>query len=176
MERIFFLISNKELLGETSDYELGALFLGSFIAQQADALGVPSDSISDDLGELIRLYALAQETDKVELMAFEKALHKAAAGDSVKAGSILINALNNGAGKRAIAKEVITLRNKYARWAASGGNKTAETKRNDNRERNSEIRRLRDALIKSGTSERDIASKIAKRHQISPSQVRRILK
>ncbi|MBS0323745.1 MAG: hypothetical protein JSR19_07830 [Proteobacteria bacterium] len=74
---------------EQSDYELGGLLLGYFIAAQADDLGIPRDQIPDEFAERVRAHVLTLETATAKNAAVEKALHKAAGGDFEAAGKLL---------------------------------------------------------------------------------------
>lgn len=74
---------------EYSDYDLGGLLLGYFIAAQADDLGIPPDQIPEEFAERVRQHVLTLETQAARNAAVEKALHKAASGDFETAGRIL---------------------------------------------------------------------------------------
>lgn len=100
---------------ELSDYDLGGLVLGWFIAVQADDLGLPVDRIPDEFAERVRQYVLTIETATAKNAAVEKALHKAASGDFEAAGKFLREHMRNGA----IALKFIPI----------GVNKSAQAKR-----------------------------------------------
>lgn len=96
---------------EMSDYELGGLLLGWFIAVQADDLGIPFeriDQIPESFAERVRQFVLTIETDTAKNAAVEKALHKAASGDFESAGKFLREHMTNGAMHLVALDEAVT--------------------------------------------------------------------
>lgn len=82
-------IESLEDLQKTSDEDLGAKLLAYAIADEASKAGIPLDQIPEQFAERVRQHALTAEANTARNAAVEKALRKAASGDSETAGRLL---------------------------------------------------------------------------------------
>lgn len=158
------------------DEELGALLLAIFMVGEAEIRGIPPYEVDFEFASWVIERLADIETDRADLAALEKALHKAAAGETALAGRLLRSFVTskalNVAKTNLLVKEI---QNRLKRPRA-GGQATAQLIRQRNAQRNQDILDTAAKLLAEGKDPRSINGILAKLFPLSNRQIRRIRK
>jgi hypothetical protein len=159
---------------ELNDLELGAQVLAWFVFVRAVELGKSLEDITEEFSEEIRKNILKLESSRAEDAAFEKALHKSASGDYVKAGKLMREILKDGAKIRKLENYVFQDKKRLSEARSAGGKAKAVNTREELGPRDEKIKNAYIELIKSGRAKREIPGILAKRFKLSAGRIRQI--
>lgn len=158
------------------DEEMGIRLLSLFMVGEAKNQGIPPDEIGDDFAVWVIERLPDIETDRHDLSTIEKALRKAASGETSLAGRLLRDHVVNNAINAATVNRLVTEMQNKLRGPKAGGKKTAQITKAKKADRNQKICTEVVELKNSGHAPSSINSKLAQRFGLSAGQIRRIRK
>jgi hypothetical protein len=178
--------ASAEILAESlsgSDDELGALLLGIFIQTQAQALGIPTDKISDAFGEIVVERVKTLQANSAGLTALEKALHFAAEGNFETSGRFLREHMMDGAKRvnlEKLAKTYVPIGIRKVEQSREFGQRGGAEKREEGRTNRDNVLAAARSIIENRKSSRrpsvrELTPAIARTTNLSESTVRRHL-
>ena len=158
--------------------DLGKFLLGLYFVAEAQARGIEVSDVSaipEEFTESVRQALLRAETDRVDVVPLEKALHLAASEDFARAGNLFRQYMQDGA-LRLKLQELAAAGLPVVKGRREGGRVTAEIKRQKGLATTNRVRAEYDRLKKAGRSDPDLTSAIARVTGVTPQQVNRIRK
>ena len=164
------------------DEELGIRLLSICIAAEAVTRGIPLNEITveNEFAVKFASWVLEKlpdlESDRHDLATIEKALRKAAGGQTELAGRLLRDHVVNNALNVATVNRLVAEMQSKLRGPKAGGRKTAQVLKAEKADRNKDICAAATDLEQSGHSPSSINSKLAQRFPLSAGQIRRIRK
>jgi hypothetical protein len=158
-----------------SDEELGRWLFDSWCTYQAEAHGVALEHASDEWVAFIRTKTLEMDTDKVEDVALESAIRKAARGRFGEAGKMLRDLMFNGAHAE-VAKKYAPIGIGQTIVRQRGGHSSAKTRGAKASNWQAKCIEHAKTLLATGTAPHELAGKCANRFKRSPDTIRRILR
>lgn len=149
--------------------------LAIFMTDEAKKRGISPDALDFDFAVWVIERLTEIETDRADLAALQKALNKAAVGETALAGRLLRDLMVNNACNAATANLLVREIQNKLRGPIAGGAKTASRRKKQLAPRNAEICCKAGELAKSGMADREIPSILAKRYDLSRDHIRKII-
>lgn len=158
-----------------TDAELGEWLLAAWVEMQAGKRGVPLDAIPSAWLERLIAETSRIDSDSVKNAPLESAFRKAAAGEFETAGRMLRGYMYSTAQGKADAKMAAVGR-KQRIGNHKGGKKTGQRRRDEAKAWHQDCVAAAYKLLESGKSPRDLASILAPRFGVTPTQIRAVLR
>ena len=159
------VIQLPENLLDLTDYDLGGLILGLFIAAQAEEVGIPPSDVPEEFGNRVVEYVLGLKANSAKAAPLEMVLHNAALGDFEKAGKIMREDLVRGV----IELKFVPLGIQKFEQAREFGQRGAESNKSIGKSNRQSVLKAAKVILKKrkrSPSDRQLASEIADKQEI----------